>query len=303
MSEFIGGPIRRNGGKSHIAKTLINHFPKAYQYAEPFFGAGGMYFSVPQGLYEVRSFNDIDNLVICFFKMLRDQPEELYRQCLLTPYADQELKQAFANKDNPELTEMEKARTAWIIGRTAFATHTNGWLYNNGNPAANDVLKSTNSKLSQLFDYALFLRGAQIHCKDAIDFINAVDGPDTFFYCDPPYVTETKATKVTYLSEFTDEDHKKLAARLHETKAKVAISGYPSELYNGLYGDWRRIDYQARTAMGTGRNSEEAQRTECLWVNYDPSLEIGQYRPTNVKAKTANEQKLVSILKRKGLVQ
>ena len=94
MSDFVGGPIRRNGGKTHVAKRIIDHFPNAYHYAEPFFGAGGMYFSVPQDLYKVRSFNDIDNLIISFFKELRDNPEELQRVCSLTPYADRELKEA-----------------------------------------------------------------------------------------------------------------------------------------------------------------------------------------------------------------
>ncbi len=300
MSDFVGGPIRRNGGKTHIAKRVINHFPNAYHYAEPFFGAGGMFFSIPQDLYQVRSFNDIDDLVIALFKEIRDNPNELQRICEMTPYADQELKEAFKQKDNKQLTNLEKARIAWIIGRMAFATHSNGWWYNNGTQAGN-VSQSTVSKCDQLLEYAKFIRLAQIHNRDALEYIDCVDGPDTLFYCDPPYVTDTKQSKVTYLNEFSDEDHRKLAAKLHSVQGKVCISGYPSELYNELYGTWRRIDINAHSHMAAGRAGDDSERVECIWMNYDEKDEIGQYKP-KLKANTKNEQQLLSILKRTGRV-
>lgn len=302
MSELIGGPIRRNGGKTHVAKRIIDHFPNAYHYAEPFFGAGGMYFSVPQDLYKVRSFNDIDNLIISFFKELRDNPEELQRVCSLTPYADRELKEAFKQKDNQQLSSMEKARIAWIIGRLAFATHTNGWMYNNGTSSAPNVATVCKNKADCLLEYAEQLRDVQIHNRDALDYIDAVDGPDTFLYCDPPYVTESKTTKVTYLNEFSDDDHRRLASKLHSAKAKVCISGYPSSLYEELYSTWRRLDFDRITQMGVGRNKEGANRTESIWMNYPESEEIGQYKSTSVKAKTPQEQSLLSILKKRGKV-
>jgi DNA adenine methylase len=40
----------------------------------------------------------------------------------------------------------------------------------------------------------------------------------------------------------------------------VALSGYPSALYDELYGDWTRID-RATHADGA------RPRTECLWLN------------------------------------
>lgn len=37
-------------------------------------------------------------------------------------------------------------------------------------------------------------------------------------------------------------DHERLAAVLHSTPAAVVLSGYPSPLYDRLYGDWHTTD-------------------------------------------------------------
>lgn len=42
--------------------------------------------------------------------------------------------------------------------------------------------------------------------------------------------------------------------------ASVMISGYPSQLYDELLGDWRSLEFQVMTRGGP--------RTEKLWMNY-----------------------------------
>lgn len=46
----------------------------------------------------------------------------------------------------------------------------------------------------------------------------------------------------------------------HEPPREWRESGYPSPLYDTLYGDWVRVD---REAMADGARP----RTECLWLN------------------------------------
>jgi len=58
----------------------------------------------------------------------------------------------------------------------------------------------------------------------------------------------------------TDDQHIKLADRLHRVQGMVVISGYPSELYEELYGDWERVE---RQAFADGSKP----RTECLWLS------------------------------------
>lgn len=48
-------------------------------------------------------------------------------------------------------------------------------------------------------------------------------------------------------------------------KAKVALSGYPSDLYDSLYGKWRVVRF--RTRILAARHSR-AQRIDALWMNW-----------------------------------
>jgi site-specific DNA-adenine methylase len=58
------------------------------------------------------------------------------------------------------------------------------------------------------------------------------------FYCDPPYVPDTRGDKRAYGFEMDASAHRELAKVLHECKGKVAISGYHCPLMEELYGDW-----------------------------------------------------------------
>lgn len=119
------------------------------------------------------------------------------------------------------------------------------------------------------------LLGVQIECRPALEVIQRYDTPDTLTYCDPPYVHAARKGKSDYSYEMTDADHRELAATLHACKGYVAISGYDSELYGELYGDWYRHEAPAKAASSTrginGGKGVTDLRTEVLWTNYDPA--------------------------------
>jgi hypothetical protein len=47
----------------------------------------------------------------------------------------------------------------------------------------------------------------------------------------------------------------------------VALSGYPSPLYDELYADWHHIDMPYESASNT-TGTTTATRIERLWTNY-----------------------------------
>ena len=55
----------------------------------------------------------------------------------------------------------------------------------------------------------------QIENRPAIDVIKLYDSPETLFYCDPPYVHETRGDSSAYRFEMTDEQHEELAGILN----------------------------------------------------------------------------------------
>jgi DNA adenine methylase len=64
----------------------------------------------------------------------------------------------------------------------------------------------------------------------------------------------------------TDRQHEELAKLLRSIRGAVALSGYRCPLMDRLYGDWHRVDADARLC-----NSSKGERTESLWTNYDPA--------------------------------
>jgi DNA adenine methylase len=69
-----------------------------------------------------------------------------------------------------------------------------------------------------------------------------------------------------YHGEMSDEDHVRLAEVLNRCKSKVVVSGYPSDLYDGLYAGWRVVRYEIANHAAGGR--QKGQEIECLWLNY-----------------------------------
>lgn len=98
-----------------MAPYLVPHFAPARVYAEPFFGAGSVFYRIPPGTYEREAVNDLDASLVTFFRVLRDRTDELLRACELTPYARDEFAAALAHSDDP----LEEARRVWVRHRPA----------------------------------------------------------------------------------------------------------------------------------------------------------------------------------------
>ena len=84
------------GAKWGMAKEIIALMPSHRSYLEPFFGSGAVLFNKPPSAIE--TVNDIDGDIVNFFRVLREQPEELARAISLTPYARDVFDDAHANR-------------------------------------------------------------------------------------------------------------------------------------------------------------------------------------------------------------
>ncbi len=268
-----GGPLQRYGGKGRNAQHIVPHFARAKVYAEACLGAGGIFFRVPEGTYARAAVNDLDESIATFFRVLRDQPDELVRLCSLTPYSRSEFVAALDHSDDP----LEEARRVWIRGRQGFSGKANcdgDWGRTTG--SANVWLPSCAvGKLDALHAYARRLLHVAIDCIDGAEFIAKWGREGTMVYVDPPYVASTRKGDA-YLHELNDDGHRRFAAACHGAVgrgARVAVSGYPSALYDALYAGWRRIDIDV--ALYGTRHSSGQRRTESLWMSYPASEEIG----------------------------
>ena len=105
------------------------------------------------------------------------------------------------------------------------------------------------------------IQNLQVFNNNAFSIISMFNCEDVLFYVDPCYLGSTRASSTCYLHELrTEQEHRKLAELLHKTRGQVVLSGYRSDLYEELYGDWQCFTKESRTASNT-------TKIECLWVN------------------------------------
>jgi DNA adenine methylase len=114
-----------------------------------------------------------------------------------------------------------------------------------------------------LSEIAARLLRVQIENRPALDVIRLYDGPETLFYCDPPYLHNTRGDSKAYGFEMDEEEHAELASALRRCEARVAVSGYRCALMDRLYEGWRRFDAPVKQC-----HSVKKPRHECVWMNY-----------------------------------
>lgn len=101
------------------------------------------------------------------------------------------------------------------------------------------------------------------------ELIPSEDTEATLFYCDPPYLHETRSTTTEYgEDEMTPEQHEQLLKILAGIKGKFMLSGYDSTLYEDWRAQcgWRRIEFDLPNNSASGKAKE--RKTECVWTNF-----------------------------------
>lgn len=154
-----------------------------------------------------------------------------------------------------------------------------------------------------LAEIAQRLLRVQIESAPALEVIQRYDSPETLFYCDPPYVHESRSDTNAYAYEMSDEEHRALAECLRNVQGKVALSGYHSPLMDELYGDWSRIEASTKKAHSTNTRPDHTKqnRTEVLWVNYAISdlhaaVEFDTWQPQTPYLKTPTNGRQLQLI-------
>jgi DNA adenine methylase len=262
------------GGKYSHLDWLLPLLPYTTHYCEPFGGSAAVL--INRNPSPVETYNDIDGEVVNFFRVLRNQKEELLEAIGLTPFSREELRIA-VNHNNEILSDLERARRFFVRARqvrTGLAqTASEGrWAHCKLTSRAGmaGAVSRWLGSVEGLAEVAQRLLRVQIENETAVQIIKRYDSSETLFYCDPPYVHESRSDIKAYAYEMSDTEHRELAIALRAAQGKVALSGYQSPLMNELYGDWITIEAPARKAHSTNTspNNTKQNRTEVLWINY-----------------------------------
>jgi len=265
----VSSCLKRYGGKAYLAQKIRSLFPPHTRYCEPYFGSGAVLFTGDgDGVAEFA--NDLDRELTNFWMVLRDTPDRMLRKLWATPLGRWFFEEAAENLKSDD--RLQRATAFFIRNRQSrqglgkdYCTPTSRLRR-----GMNEQVSAWLSAVDGLPEFHQRLRRVEIRCQDALDFIRELDSPETLFYCDPPYLHETRASVGEYGGlEMSAEDHEKLLHYLHRIRGKFVLSGYRSELYDrfAAVAGWRRVDFEIDNKASNAK--EKPRKIESLWMNYE----------------------------------
>lgn len=277
----VSGPLKYHGGKAYLAKKIIALMVPHLHFVEPFFGGGAVLLAKdPEGVSEV--VNDLNGHLMNFWKVLQntDYFAQFRRIIEAVPFAEKEYDYAthYDKNDMPRLNMPRVVTNAEVVGKAvnffiACRQSLSGRMRGFGTVVRTRTRRGMNDNVSAWLTAVEGLPAVHERLKrvlilnrDAMDVIKGQDGPDTLFYCDPPYLHETRTTTGEYAFEMSDEGHHNLLCLLKRCKGKVLLSGYRSPMYDNLLKDWRRKDFDLPNQAAGGKTKR--RMTECVWMNY-----------------------------------
>jgi DNA adenine methylase len=251
--------LRYHGGKFMLGELVAGFFPPHRIYVDVFGGAANLFWHKARSYSEI--YNDKADDVVNFFRVLRDRRPDLEEKIRLSPFARTDFKEAYEISDDP----VERARRTAVRSFMGFGSASVSPHYTSGFRCDSKKTGSTPARDWKNYPNALAglserLQGVTIENQSFEELIPIHDSEETLFYVDPPYPQSTRNSRHSYKHELTDDDHRKLAAMLHQLKGMVVLSGYPCELYNELFGAWER---HSTETFADGASP----RLECVWLN------------------------------------
>jgi DNA adenine methylase len=274
VSSALRTPVQYFGGKTILAPQIAAMLPAHEHYVEPFAGSLAVLLAKHPSTHE--TVNDLDEVLVTFWRVLRTRPEEFIRACALTPHSRGEYQLAVPLD---AVDELEIARQVWIKltqGRSGRLRRT-GWRHyiapsgtSLGMPA---YLEAYVDRMAPVVER---LHNVSLECRPALDLIRRYGScPEVLLYVDPPYLGSTRGNDQAYRIEMrTEDEHRALAEALHACRAAVVLSGYASDLYDReLYPGWDRHTM----ASGTGQGEGWGNRVEVLWSNRPLGQQLGLF--------------------------
>lgn len=232
-------PIGRKGGKSKIANQLIELFPNKYKtYVEPFFGAGNIFFRIPNNKKaKINIINDLDKDVYSVMFGLQNDSKYI-NDNIPRHQIDKNYFNDIKNKFDP-ISSIIKFKNSYLTNKKTFRNE--------------DRLIKT--------DFRHFedkLKDVIILNESFEKVIKKYDDYDTFIYLDPPYESKKK----------NDYDHYVTPTEVYDAikniKGKFMISYNDSENIRNIFKNYNIKNISTFYEKRNGRN----KINELIITNY-----------------------------------
>lgn len=188
---MVKNVLRYPGGKSKAIKMIIPNIPaNIKEFREPMVGGGSVSLVIKQLFPNVKvKISDLNYDLICFWKTLRDNPDELIAEVKKIKESckdGRKLYNEFTTKNNGD--EFERAVRFFVLNRITFS----GTVDSGGYSQQAFEKRFTISAIEKLKKVSEIIRDFEITHGD-YEKLLFEDGEGVFIFLDPPYYSTTKS--------------------------------------------------------------------------------------------------------------
>lgn len=253
-----GTILVRQGNKRRIAAKVKEYFPEHNMYIEPFFGAGGMFFSKEPAQYNIM--NDADADVFNLFNVLMNKHEALKELLEIMPHHEALFKFCKDSGSNEYLSD-----DVWRAARFVYLSNTS--FMGDGTTMMYGASNSKKLYIERVDWVHSFLKRLDIKFTscDFRDMLRRIgfrrNGREkAFIYADPPYLNTGNNYNTP---KWKHADAVDLFDMLIDSKIKFAVSEFDNDFIRGIADD-KGLNYHI---IGERQNLSN-RATEILVTNY-----------------------------------
>ena len=249
----LKAPFSWIGGKSKLAKNIIELMPNHNKYVEVFGGALSVFYQKETSKIEI--VNDINSDLINLHRTIRTSPQTL----------NMYINELLSSRELFYDIKFGRLKPRNNIERAAFYFYELSLSF--GGKGTHFAMPKK-QKLKNIYrDFSLYsrrLRGAVIENMDYEKLIKTYDETDALFYLDPPYVGTQSYYKTP--RGFNMQDHENLAGILKDISGKFILSYNDCEVIRDLYKGFNIKELNIKYTLGGVHKSKDG--SEILIMNY-----------------------------------
>jgi DNA adenine methylase len=272
----IKSALRYPGGKSRAIKYILPMIKKVSftEYREPFIGGGSVFLAVKQNIKNINKFwiNDINYDLYCFWKILKNKPDELY--CAII-----DIKNSWENgrdlynyyMQDANYTEFERAVRFFVLNRITFSGTVDSGGYSEQAFKKRFTISSIErmKKMNSLLTDDVFITNYDYEKVIFKKTDDDKDGSNVFIFLDPPYFKSRKSRlygKNGHLHQTFD--HERFAKNMKKCKYKWLITYDDSPEIRELFDFANIEEYTLQYGMNNYKQKKAEKGKELFIFNY-----------------------------------
>lgn len=229
------------GGKSLLAKKIVEQFPDDIDRYVEVFGGGGSVLFFNEKHADLEVYNDLNSCLVNLFRCAKYHRAELQREISGYFNSREMFEDIKARMNMRGFTDIQRAAMFYVMTKLSYGSNMRTFGGRKRN-LSSDYLEQIEKRLEKVV----------IENKDFADLIKVYDRPKALFYCDPPY----HKTEYFYNAVFTEADHERLKDILSGIKGRFVLSYNDDEYIHELYRDFEIIPVERQNNLSWGTYKE-----------------------------------------------